>query len=143
MSNKKIVACEGSGHKANDIEEGYALCPHCKEVRAVRSDGTIRNHRGKYVPSFMRDDIPSPVAVDEVIIDLAKESPPDETETDNTSQRRSDRPVFIITEIAGVAVGWDTCGKCKRFLQTCSCREPSRPAHIDKMIEREEKRAAQ
>lgn len=45
--------------------------------------------------------------------------------------------VYISLLPDGTAVGWDTCGKCVKHLKVCTCKEPTRPAYIQKMIDRE------
>lgn len=37
----------------------------------------------------------------------------------------------------GTIIGWDTCGKCIKHVKSCTCKEPTPPLHVSKMIERE------
>lgn len=128
--DKNHVSCEGSGYYAKDINDGFADCPYCKERRAVRSDGSIRSHRGKRV-YLTRDEV-KPVVVDEVVIELTPEVPP--AEVSEEKGFNLDRPAYIISLVDGVAIGWDTCGRCFHHLRSCYCKDPQRPDYIVKMI---------
>jgi hypothetical protein len=60
-----------------------------------------------------------------------------------TAEDLKSRPPFILSEVDGLVIGWDTCGECHFHIRTCLCPNgPKQPRYVTEFRKQQQEREA-